>query len=184
MQIVPSHVLCCVAGKFKGYSGEDQQLSLEDLISLLQSVDHEREVDSSDAIISDKALEALLDRSVSQPGEGEREGERQSKEIEGVFKVIHEQDSSGKTLPSINNSTASDTENQPPTPAEDQAREKGGREGEEKIVPHEQDSIGKILPRIDSAASEAENQPPPPATDNSSEFCSTDNSETATSPQS
>ena len=183
MHTDPLHVLCCVAGKFKGYSGEDQQLSLEDLISLLQSVDHEREVDSSDAIISDKALEALLDRSVSQPGEGER-GERQSKEIEGVFKVIHEQDSSGKTLPSINNSTAIDTENQPPPPALDQAREKGGREGEEKIAPHEQDSIGKILPRIDSAASEAENQPPPPATDNSSEFCSTDNSETATSPQS
>ena len=82
------------AGKFKGYSVEEQQLSLEDLVSLLHSVDHQSVVDSGDAILSDQALAALLDRRVT----GERGGE-----LEGVFKVIHEQHSTGNTLPGINN---------------------------------------------------------------------------------
>ena len=82
------------AGKFKGYSVEEQQLSLEDLASLLHSVDHQSVVDSGDAILSDQALAALLDRRVT----GERGGE-----LEGVFKVIHEQHSTGNTLPGINN---------------------------------------------------------------------------------
>ena len=94
-------------GKFKGYSGEDQQLSLEDLASLLHSVDHEKVVESSDAIISDEALEALLDRSIQTgreggEGGGEGKGERGGRQHEGVFKVIDEQDSSGNTLLSIN----------------------------------------------------------------------------------
>ena len=101
-------------GKFKGYSGEDQQLSLEDLASLLHSVDHEKVVESSDAIISDEALEALLDRSIQTGkeggggggGGGKREGG--GGQHEGVFKVIDEQDSSGNTLLSINKCNTSD----------------------------------------------------------------------------
>ena len=123
------------SGKFKGYSGEDQQLSLEDLMSLLQSVDHETVVDSNDVIISDKALDALLDRSIGTSGGGEA-GEGAHKEMEGVFKVIHDQDSSRNSLPSINNSTTSEVENMVSTTSEventatDRNGEDGGREGE------------------------------------------------------
>ena len=105
------------SGKFKGYSGEDQQLSLEDLTSLLQSVDHETVVNSNDVIISDKALDALLDRSIGTSGGGEA-GEGAHKEMEGVFKVIHEQDLSRNSLPSINNSTTSEVENMVSTTSE------------------------------------------------------------------
>ena len=101
--------MCFTAGKFKGYSREDQQLSLEDLTSLLHSVDHESIVDSHDAIISDKALEALLDRSPGAMKEGEGKG---ASEHGGIFKVIAEQDSSEL---SINTCNASDTSDQSTT---------------------------------------------------------------------
>ena len=136
------------SGKFKGYSGEDQRLSLEDLTSLLQSVDHETVVDSNDVIISDKALDALLDRSIGTSGGGEA-GEGAHKEMEGVFKVIHDQDSSRNSLPSINNSTTSEVENVVSTTSEventaaDRDGEDGGREGargEQNGVLCEQDS--------------------------------------------
>ena len=149
------------SGKFKGYSGEDQQLSLEDLTSLLQSVDHETVVDSNDVIISDKALDALLDRSIGTSGGGEA-GEGAHKEMEGVFKVIHDQDLSRNSLPSINNSTTSEVENMVSTTSEventaaDRDREDGGREGargEQNGVLWEQDSSS-----IDnSTTSEVEN---------------------------
>ena len=84
-------------------------MSLEDLTSLLHSVDHESVVDSRDAIISDEALAALLDRSVrpARRGEGEGEGGMGVGEHEGVFKVIDEQGSSGNSLLSINNTNPS-----------------------------------------------------------------------------
>ena len=149
------------SGKFKGYSGEDQQLSLEDLMSLLQSVDHETVVDSNDVIISDKALDALLDCSIGTSGGGEA-GEGAHKEMEGVFKVIHDQDSSRNSLPSINNSTTSEVQNMVSTTSEventtaDRNGEDGGREGvrgEQNGVLCEQDSSS-----IDnSTTSEVEN---------------------------
>lgn len=40
-------------------------MSIEDLVELLHSVDHEKVVSSKDAVISDAALEALLDRTLS-----------------------------------------------------------------------------------------------------------------------
>lgn len=54
-------------------------------------------VNSSDAIISDEALRALLDRRIQpvKESEGRQEDDRQHN---GVFKVIDEQDSSGNTL--------------------------------------------------------------------------------------
>ena len=100
-------------GKFKGYSGKEQQLSLEDLTSLLHSVDHQKVVNSNDAIISDKALEVLLDRTFVKPsgdGNGVEMKENESvtndvREHEAIFKVINEQDTPGNTLLSINNCT-------------------------------------------------------------------------------
>lgn len=54
-------------------------------------------VNSSDAIISDEALRALLDRRIQpvKESEGRQKDDRQH---DGVFKVIDEQDSSGNTL--------------------------------------------------------------------------------------
>lgn len=54
-------------------------------------------VNSSDAIISDEALKALLDRNI-QPVKEREGGEGDLRQHDGVFKVIHEQDSSGSTL--------------------------------------------------------------------------------------
>ena len=71
-------------------------------------------MDSSDAIISDEALEALLDRNIQMGKErgggvgGGGKGERGEGQHEGVFKVIDEQDSSGNTLLSINKCNTSD----------------------------------------------------------------------------
>ena len=116
-------------------------------------MDHETVVDSSDVIISDKALEALLDRSVSTSGEGDEAGQGRGREMEGVFKVIHEQSSSGNnntTLPSINTATASESEN-----TDQHSREEGGRDVEQNVRLHEQDSLPGIT---DCTASEAENR--------------------------
>ena len=71
-------------------------------------------MDSNDAIISDEALEALLDRNIQMGKEGGGgvggggKGERGEGQHEGVFKVIDEQDSSGNTLLSINKCNTSD----------------------------------------------------------------------------
>ena len=118
-------------------------------------MDHETVVDSSDVIISDKALEALLDRSVSTSGEREEAGQGRSREMEGIFKVIHEQSSSGNnnnTLPSINTATASEAENKS---TNQHSREEGGRDVEQNGRLHEQDSLPSITK---CTASEAENR--------------------------
>ena len=118
-------------------------------------MDHETVVNSSDVIISDKALEALLDRSVSTSGEGEEAGQGRGREMEGVFKVIHEQSSSGNnntTLPSVNTATASESENMS---TDQHSREEGGRDVEQNGRLHEQDSLPGIT---DCTASEAENR--------------------------
>lgn len=64
-------------------------------------------MNSSDAIISDEALRALLDRRIQPVKERERRGE-EDRQHDGVFKVIDEQDSSGSTLTIGCNSTCSD----------------------------------------------------------------------------
>ena len=107
-------IITSCPGKFKGYSGEDQQISLEDLVSLLHSVDHDEVVSNGDAVISDEALEALLDRSVGTEGKGngaikaaggEGSGrERDGGKHGGVFKVILEQDSTRNVLQTVDES--------------------------------------------------------------------------------
>ena len=83
-------------GKFKGYGAENQQLSLDALVDLLNSVDHDKVVTSKDAVISDEALLALLDRSFS--GEQNRKiGGQKAKHTE-VFKVLEERDEQGNIL--------------------------------------------------------------------------------------
>ena len=107
-------------GKFKGYSSEDQQLSLEDLVDLLHSVDHDRVVRTSDAVISDTALKALLDRTYTPSnsckgggGGGEREGEG---EHYGVFKVLTESDSDhGNILKTIDGHAENSHSTEPST---------------------------------------------------------------------
>lgn len=99
-------VSVCYLGKFKGYSGEDQQLSVDDLVDLLQSVDHDRVVNSKDTVISDDALRALLDRSssVMVAAEMAEEDGGKRKDLgapdghETLFRVIEERDSSGKVI--------------------------------------------------------------------------------------
>ncbi len=98
-------------------------MSMEDLVELLHSVDHEKVVSSTkDAVISDAALEALLDRTMNKDkpppppplpsdrlsaGFRERETEEDSLKTAansaaaahaGVFKVIAERDSKGNLI--------------------------------------------------------------------------------------
>ena len=59
--------MICIAGKFKGglknFQTSLQPLGSEELLALLQAKDHEEEVGHEDEVISDKDLDALLDRS-------------------------------------------------------------------------------------------------------------------------
>ena len=107
----PSIIKFPSTGKFKNLS----DLSIDNLIDHLHSVDHDKVVSSSDAVISDEALEALLDRSMQlqsggKPAEsdgdslgsfgaaGGQEGAGSSSagDHSDVFKVIAERDSSGE----------------------------------------------------------------------------------------
>ena len=87
------------AGKFKGLSSQCD-LSIDDLIDLLHSVDHEKVVNNQAAVISDEALAALLDRTMTSSNQ---EGSSSSGELQASaaahypvnFKVIAERDSRG-----------------------------------------------------------------------------------------
>ena len=98
-----------IIGKFKGVSSKFNDLSIDDLIDLLHSVDHERVVSSNSAVISDKALEALLDRSLQNDKEVNKKDQdivSTSSEHSSVFKVIAERDSHGNvTIGEANAST-------------------------------------------------------------------------------
>lgn len=78
------------SGKFKGGEGRDSHstLSVEDLTELLESVDHDKVVNSED-IISDAALTALLDRSMLS-NERDDSG-APSVDHDDVFKVVIEE---------------------------------------------------------------------------------------------
>ena len=93
-----------LTGKFKGGSAEEQQLSLDDLIDLLHSVDHERVVGGNGAVISDDALMALLDRSFTskkaETAATTRAGANANRHDE-VFKVLEERDVHGNVLHSM-----------------------------------------------------------------------------------
>ncbi len=55
-------MLFLLIDKFKGYNSKaDTAISLDDLMDLLQSVDHDKVVNTQQ-ILSDSALEAILDR--------------------------------------------------------------------------------------------------------------------------
>ena len=85
-------------GKFKG-KANDFDLSLDDLVELLHSVDHHKVVDSRDAVISDEVLEALLDRTLScQENKKEKESSVSSccpAGDQSLFRVIEERDADG-----------------------------------------------------------------------------------------
>jgi hypothetical protein len=91
-------------GKFKGKANEID-LSLDDLVELLQSVDHHKVVDSRDAVISDEQLEALLDRTLTSQ-EKKIKNESSSKNSthssapgdQSLFKVIEERDTKGNVM--------------------------------------------------------------------------------------
>lgn len=70
------------------------QISLEALADLLNSVDHDKVVTSKDAVISDEALLALLDRSFSSSKQNQDVGSQKVKHTE-VFKVLEESDEKG-----------------------------------------------------------------------------------------
>ena len=94
------------AGKFKGYSKSDQNLTMDDLKDLLKSVDHDQVVDSSD-VISDKALAALLDRSLtSSTGATARHSQEDKVCNDGahsnLFVVLEEDSGNGGMLKGVN----------------------------------------------------------------------------------
>ena len=83
-------------------------MSIDDLVELLHSVDHEV-VNSKDAVISDSALEALLNRTLrkDKPGSSQTVGTEEKDASSGVpgstehtelFKVIAERDSKGNLV--------------------------------------------------------------------------------------
>ena len=96
---VPFHYL--TSGKFKG-KANDFDLSLDDLVELLHSVDHHKVVDSRDAVISDEQLEALLDRTLtSQEKDKDKEPSTSSclpEEGQNLFRVIEERDAKGNVI--------------------------------------------------------------------------------------
>ena len=97
-------------GKFKGYSKADQNLTMDDLKELLKSVDHDQVVNSTD-VISDEALAALLDRSLSSSSAASA---RTNEEVapsggevahSNLFVVLEENTGEGTILKSVNAST-------------------------------------------------------------------------------
>lgn len=112
--------VCCVIGKFKGLLS-NYELSVEDLIDLMNSVDHQKVVNSRDAVISDESLVALLDRTLqsemnSDLGFKERGKEKDNLKTasstthSGVFRVLSERDSSGKLIAAYGCEQAESTE--------------------------------------------------------------------------
>ena len=101
---IKSHSIV-TSGKFKGYNRGDTQLTLDDLVELLKSVDHDKVV-KSQKIISDSALEALLDRNfTSENGLKSVGGDSDSDSVgehAEVFKVIEEQVDGRSVLKSVN----------------------------------------------------------------------------------
>ena len=96
-------MLLFCAGKFKGLSNK-YDISIDDLVDLLHSVDHEKVV-NQDAVISDNALAALLDRTLT--NEDDKTGENRMEDVDphmtmgnhgDLFKVIAERDCQGKLI--------------------------------------------------------------------------------------
>lgn len=95
--------LFIVVGKFKGLSN-DSDLSIEDLVDLLDSVDHDKVVNSGDAVISDGALSALLDRDLNL----DRSSKTKKKQKSGhsdLFKVIAERDANGNLIEAVSSTS-------------------------------------------------------------------------------
>jgi ATP-dependent DNA helicase len=74
-------------GKFKGNQASTDTLSINDLAELLRSVDHDKVVKSNE-IISDEALEALMERNFTGPTHSTHEE---------IFKIIETQSTSPST---------------------------------------------------------------------------------------
>ena len=97
-------VLILLVGKFKGKASEID-LSLDDLVELLHSVDHHKVVDSGNAVITDQQLEALLDRTLtSQENKTSDKGTECTKsslpvaDDQSIFRVIEERDAKGNVI--------------------------------------------------------------------------------------
>ena len=108
--IVHVHVrqIFCSTGKFKG-KANDLDISLDDLVELLQSVDHHKVVDSRDAVMSDEQLEALLDRTLTSREKDQKKSDQKSNE-RNLFKVIEERDTKGNVT-RVDESSAPTTDN-------------------------------------------------------------------------
>lgn len=79
-----------IIGKFKGgKDGQSSAFTVEELVELLESVDHDKVV-SSDDIISDTALAALLDRSMLTGSSGMSDSATVGPDHDSIFKVIIE----------------------------------------------------------------------------------------------
>ena len=81
-------------GKFKGYNKSNIALSVDDLVDLLKSVDHDKIVKSNE-IISDFALEALLDRNFTHQ---KRPNVKDDTKHDDIFKVVEEQNGSSNCV--------------------------------------------------------------------------------------
>lgn len=99
----PIHVIFFL-GKFKTGQQEKESdaISADKLYELLLQSDHDRVITSDQPVLSDKVLEALLDRGVS-PKDGEKSLQSDSKE--NYFKVLGDGDTGGKDLQGINSNT-------------------------------------------------------------------------------
>ena len=98
--------------KFKGYNCKtDAALSLDDLMDLLNSVDHENVI-STQQVLSDSALEALLDRNFATSTSTKRKSDEIMKDQITrhceFFKVVEEQQDCNNTLQVVNSENAVD----------------------------------------------------------------------------
>ena len=162
------------AGKFKGYGVENQQLSLDALVDLLSSVDHDKVVTSKDAVISDEALGALLDRSFCSKMPQDQEKENQTSKHSEVFKVLEVRDEKGNVIHNLD----TESESQPTNNTSTQCTSTS-------IQSSECPSAKDITTRdVESASTNKQASPPPSVSTESTDKVSSAESTSITSPES
>jgi len=162
------------AGKFKGYGVENQQLSLDALVDLLSSVDHDKVVTSKDAVISDEALGALLDRSFCSKKPQDQEKENQTSKHSEVFKVLEVRDEKGNVIHNL------DTESES-QPTNDTSTQCTSTSIESSECPSAKDITTR---NVESTSTNKQVSPPPSMSTESTDKVSSAESTSITSPKS
>ena len=153
---------------------ENQQLSLDALVDLLSSVDHDKVVTSKDAVISDEALGALLDRSFCSKKPQDQEKENQTSKHSEVFKVLEVRDEKGNVIHNL------DTESES-QPTNDTSTQCTSTSIESSECPSAKDITTM---NVESTGTNKQASPPPSMSTESTDKVSSAESTSITSPES